>query len=177
MTLKNILSTYWTLRAYLERHILSDHWVVKRRYYRVNQCYPDLENPKDFTEKICWIKLNGITELHKRCANKITARDYVAELLGPETLIPQVLITHDVEDLNPETITQRQFVIKANHDSGSVIACHDRAEFDWALAREKMSRALKRKFHHNHVERQYSGFEPAIIVEKMLKGKDGETSA
>lgn len=40
---------------------------------------PNLENPKSFTEKICYEKVNYYNPLYIKCADKYAVRDYVKE--------------------------------------------------------------------------------------------------
>ena len=43
---------------------------------------------KTFNQKIQWIKLYGITDLMRKCTDKVAVRDYVAEKIGSEYLKP-----------------------------------------------------------------------------------------
>ena len=48
----------------------------------------DLKHPKTFNQKIQWIKLYGVTDLMKKCTDKVTVREYVREKIGEEYLKP-----------------------------------------------------------------------------------------
>lgn len=65
-----------------------DAVVTKRSYRHRFGRDLDLENPQGLSEKIQWLKLNGMTPLHSRCSDKIAVRDYVAERVGSEILDP-----------------------------------------------------------------------------------------
>ncbi|MFV2035515.1 MAG: ATP-grasp fold amidoligase family protein, partial [Halocynthiibacter sp.] len=155
------------------RRLRSDRAAILGDYHRENGFFPDLKNPKDFTEKIRWLMLYGHTPLHTRCADKIAVRDYVSELVGPEALIPAIMTTVKPADLTRENIREEHFAIKVNNDSGSTIICHDRTSFDWADARKKMRRRMRRNYYYSHREAQYKDIKPAIIVEKLLFNKQG----
>ena len=48
----------------------------------------DKKKCKTFNQKIQWIKLHGITDLMRKCTDKVAVRDYVAEKIGEEYLKP-----------------------------------------------------------------------------------------
>lgn len=150
-----------------------DAVVTKRSYRHRFGRDLDLENPQGLSEKIQWLKLNGMTPLHSRCSDKIAVRDYVAERVGSEILIPMVMATYDVAEITPENIPAERFVVKPNHDSGSVVFCRDRASFDWADARRRLRAMLKRDFHLAQRERQYEGIRRGLIVEELLEQSGG----
>ena len=52
----------------------------------------DKKKCKTFNQKIQWIKLYGITDLMRKCTDKVAVRDYVRERIGEEYLKPAVQI-------------------------------------------------------------------------------------
>ena len=48
----------------------------------------DKKRCKTFNQKIQWIKLYGVTDLMRKCTDKVAVRDYVAEKIGEEYLKP-----------------------------------------------------------------------------------------
>ena len=48
----------------------------------------DLDDPKTFTEKIQWLKLNDRKPVYSLMVDKYEAKKYVAELIGEEYVIP-----------------------------------------------------------------------------------------
>jgi len=154
------------------RDRMPDEWVVRRNYFHRFGVYPDLRDPRTLSEKITWLKLHGATPLHRRCADKIAVRDWVADRVGAEVLNRAIMITEDPADITPAAIPDRRFVVKANLDTGSVVLCHDRDRFDWEGCRRRMAEALVRPFWRVQRERQYRGIRPAIIVEAMLDPDD-----
>ncbi len=154
------------------RDRMPDAWVVRRNYYHRFGFYPDLRRPRLLSEKINWLKLHGVTPLHVRCADKIAVRSWVADRVGEQYLVRAILITRDAAELRPDTIPDRQFVAKANNDTGSAILCHDRDRFDWADCRRRMQHAMEREFWRVQREMQYRDIPPGVIVEEMLHPDD-----
>ena len=49
--------------------------------------------------------------------------------------------------LHSNYVLINQFVLKCTHDSGGVIICKDKNEFDFDLAKRKLNRNLKNNFY------------------------------
>jgi hypothetical protein len=145
----------------------ADH--LKRQYRAVFGRDPDLDAPRSFNEKMQWLKLHDRSPLHTRCADKLAVRDYVRETI-PETdiLIPLLAVLDDPAELTQARIVADRFAAKATHDSGSTQLCWDRDRFDWARARRRLNRALRRDFSAMFGEWQYRDVPRRIVVEAMI---------
>ncbi len=55
----------------------------------------DKRKCKTFNQKIQWIKLYGVTDLMRKCTDKVAVRDYVAEKIGSEYLKPVLQVIPD----------------------------------------------------------------------------------
>ncbi|WP_188915025.1 ATP-grasp fold amidoligase family protein [Salinarimonas ramus] len=156
---------------------LPARFVVRRQYRARNGVLPNLDDPRDLSEKICWMKLYGMSDLHRRCSDKLAVRDVLAERLGAEraaSLLPALLLaSKHPSDLVPEAIEAESFVVKTSHDCGTVIVVPSRERFDWEKARRTLERSLRRDFSKVFKERQYAGIRPRILVEEMLHGANG----
>lgn len=158
---------YWSMKLWLTRS-RTDEEHVRIEFREAFGRELDLSNPRTFSEKLQYLKLYDQTPLHAQCADKIRVRDYIRSKVPEDALIPALLITYDVADITPERIAAPRFVIKPNHDSGSVQFCHDRNTFDWASCRRKLARALRRDFWMIGRELQYRDIRRGLIVEEML---------
>ncbi len=155
------------------RRLYPDSVYVSRQYRFRNGVLPDLRDPRDLSEKVQWLKLHDRSALHTLCADKIRARGYVAARLGPDRLVPALLITHDPEDIRPETVRAERFVVKTNHDQGGVFICRDRAAFDWAGVRAEVARRFKLNKYPEYREWQYKDIRPGVLVEDFVEAGDG----
>jgi hypothetical protein len=129
----------------------------------------DLVNPVGLSEKLNALKLRPLDPLQTICADKIRVRQHVAAKLGENVLVPMILATYRLADINPRKITQEKFVLKTNHDFGGVVICRDRAGFDWAAARAKLADHLAFNQWHRHREPPYRDIRPGILVEAFLE--------
>jgi TupA-like ATPgrasp len=129
----------------------------------------DLANPAGLSEKLNALKLRPCDPLQTLCADKIRVRAHVAAKLGDDVIVPLILATYRLADINPRKITAQTFVLKTNHDFGGVIICRDRADFDWAAARAKLADHLAFNQWHRHREPPYRDIRPGVLVEAYLE--------
>ena len=157
----------------IKRYFFPDYMLARRQNYFRNGFYPDLDQPKDLSEKVLWLKLYDRSPLHTRCADKILARDYVAARIGPDFLVPKILSSYDFDVVNPETISAPRFVVKSNHDQGGVFICTDRDEFDWVGVRQALRARARVNKYYEYQERQYRDIRPGVLVEDFIPGEHG----
>ena len=60
----------------------------------------DKKRCKTFNQKIQWIKLYGVTDLMRRCTDKVLVRDYAAEKIGSEYLKPVLQVIPKDKEIN-----------------------------------------------------------------------------
>ena len=85
----------------------------------------DLDNPKTFNEKLQWLKLYDRNPKYTDYVDKYRVRNYVSETIGEEYLIPLLGVWDHAYDIDFDALPD-QFVLKCNHDSGSVMICKDK---------------------------------------------------
>ena len=127
----------------------------------------DLKHPKTYNEKLQWIKLNDRRPLYTQIVDKYAVREYVQEKIGDEYLVPLLGKWDNPEDINFDRLPE-QFVLKCNHDSGSVIICDSKADFDEVKAKKKLAQCLKRGTYIYGREWPYKNVKPCIIAEQYL---------
>lgn len=164
-----------SVRSSFSRFLSSRHVAAGNFYRHVGQ-WPDLDDPKTFSEKLLWLQVNYLTPLMIDCSDKRIARDYVTLCGGEQNLIPLLHDDLDVNDIRPEVITEPQFVIKATHDSGTVMVCDERETFDWEGARRLLRDRLRKNYYWRAREPNYRPLKPKIIVETHAKYLDGARS-
>lgn len=67
----------WLYRKKLVKSLLSDENYIKYKYKRIIGFSPNLQNPKSFTEKLNWLKLNWHNPILTQCADKYEVRNFV----------------------------------------------------------------------------------------------------
>lgn len=136
------------------------------QFYKSFRFFPNFNSPRTFSEKIQTLKLRNPSYL-SICTNKVTAKDYCAERIGREHIIPTLY--HGIE-LPP--IEQRNwplpFVIKANHGSGLNMFIRDKSDIDWPAIEVTLKTWLSYKFGEVSGELYYTSFKPEILVEPFI---------
>ena len=106
----------------------------------------NLKNPQTFNEKLLWLKLYDRNPEYTKMADKYEVRKYIEEKIGEEYLIPLLGVWDKAEDINLDELPE-QFVLKCNHDSGSVVICKDKASFDFAKAKRNLTNSLRLSYY------------------------------
>lgn len=133
----------------------------------------NLRNPKEYNEKLQWLKLNDRKPEYATMVDKYEVRGYIEDLLGDKYLIPCLGIYDSVDDIDIDALPDR-FVLKCTHDSGSVEICKDKSSFDIEGARHRLSQAMKRNYYATYREWPYKYVKPRIIAEGYLEGDGGD---
>ncbi len=128
----------------------------------------NLKNPQTFNEKLQWLKLYDRKPEYIMMVDKAAVKDYVAEKIGAEYVIPTLGIYEKFDDIDFNALPN-QFVIKCTHDSGGLVICKDKSKLNTRKAREKINKALNQNFYYHSREWPYKTVEPRIIVEEFLE--------
>lgn len=161
-------------RGLTDQRYLNDKAFVRDQYHGYNSRYPDLDSPRDLSEKICFRKIAEQPDLIVQCTDKLAVRAFVESTIGAEYL-PEVFFTSDTAaDVTADRIPQAQFALKTNHDQAGVLLCPDADRFDWGAARAKMADHLARNYYEPFREMQYRGISPRVYAETLLRPKAGQ---
>lgn len=154
--------------------IKSDELYLKVYYYLRTGNHLDLDNPKRFTEKIQWLKIyyNRTPEC-SIMVDKYEAKNYVAQRIGQEYIIPTYGVWDRFDDINFKDLPN-QFVLKTTHSSGGIYICKDKNALDVDRARKILNRSLKRDVSYRGREYHYGKVKPRIIAEKYMEDESGE---
>ena len=140
--------------------------------YQVTMGKPlDWNNLQTWTEKMQWLKLYDSTPLKTRLADKYLVRQWVAEKIGQEYLIPLYGVWDNFDEIDFDMLPN-QFVLKCNHGSGMNIICRDKNNFDFEDARQKLTAWLTVDYGMRAFEPHYCNIKRKIIAEKFMTDKD-----
>lgn len=127
----------------------------------------DLENPKTFNEKLNWLKLYDRNPQYTKMADKYEARKFVSDRIGDEYIVPLIGVWNNFDEINFNSFPE-QFVLKCNHDSGSVLICNDKQNFNIANAGVKFKQKLSSSWFWHSREWVYKDIKPRILAQKYL---------
>lgn len=165
---------YWVFGIVLRRllsHFLPDSLFIKLEYFSGMGRFPNLESPQTYNEKLQWLKLNDIHPEYSILVDKFTAKQFATERVGEQYVIPTLGVWDKYEEIDFPSLPN-SFVLKTTHDSGGVVICKDKMSFDFARAKKKIEKSLRRNYYFEHREYPYKEIEPRIIAEKYIGSTD-----
>lgn len=130
----------------------------------------NLDNPKSFSEKIQWLKLYDSTPLKTRLADKYLVRDWVAEKIGEEYLVPLLGVWDSFDEIDFDALPN-QFVLKCNHGCGMNAIIKDKSTMDKAALKKQFDEWMEIDFSALYIEPHYKNIPRKIIAEKYLEDK------
>ena len=155
----------FTEPLYADRVAIEEMWDMCMDY-KLN-----LDNPQTFNEKIQWLKLYDRDPLKTTLADKYEVKKWLENNIGKQYVIPTLDVFSNVNDINYDQLPN-QFVLKCNHDCGSVIVCKDKKLFDLSLAKQKLQKHLDTDFYLLFREWCYKDIPRRIICEKYMQNDD-----
>jgi len=146
----------------------SDEKFLTYAYLKTMGKSLDLENPKTFNEKLQWLKLHNRKPEYTIMVDKYRVRDYVADKLGEEYLIPLLGVWDDPDDIEFDALPD-QFVLKCNHNSGlGMCICKDKSKLDISMTRVRLRKGLQEDYFTRNREWPYKDVPRKIIAEKYM---------
>jgi hypothetical protein len=142
-------------------------------YFLVRREVLNLRNPKTYSEKIQWLKLNGNLERFTSYTDKYEVREYVRRTIGDQYLIPLLGVWDSFDDIPFDDLPE-QFVIKATHGAGYNYICRNKKDLNKKELKEKVNKWLSENFYTASREPQYKLCRPRIICEKYMEDSSGE---
>jgi len=165
------------LRRSVQYFIKKMPWAYQDRIYYFHKFrkLPNLRQPKVFNEKVLYRKfVYGDYQIYGRLSDKYSVRDYIAEKIGNEYLIPLVHESTDPASLN-SLPCWKGTVIKPNHASNMVEILLEEPD---TLRKQQIIKScyqwLKTDFANEAREIHYRYIKPRILVEQYIG--DGKTA-
>ena len=149
---------------------IPDSLMLKIQYRIKLRRKLNLKNPKRYTEKLQWYKINYRNPIMHKCVDKYKVREYVKDKGLEEILVPLIKKYDSVNDINWNELPDR-FVLKTTHGSGglNVVICNDKSKLSKIDISEKI-KAGSKPFKKRSAGREwaYYGLNPGVIIEKLL---------
>ena len=156
-------------------HKIPDRLYLCLKHFKRTGKFPNLRNPQTYTEKLQWIKLHDRNPLYTTLVDKYEVKNYVAQRLGEEHIIPLIGAWDDVEEIDFDALPN-QFVMKCTHDSGGLQICKDKSSFDIDTAKKQIGETLRQNFYWVSREWPYKNVKPRVIAERYMEdAATGET--
>lgn len=162
-------------RSYYEKKIKSydleqrKNFIDKIYFSHIN-CHINWNNPKTYTEKMQIEKLFHNYPIKTKLADKIEVREWVKEIIGEEYLIPLIGMYENPNEID-FTKLPNNFVIKTNSGSGDVIVVRDKTKLnklDFVRIKEKLKYHLSCNYALDSFEMHYAEIKPRILIEEYI---------
>lgn len=154
-------------------HLMSDKFYISVLWKMVMGYELDWEHPKTYNEKLQWLKLYDRKPIYTTMVDKYRAKQWIADRIGEQYVIPTLAVYNSVDEIDLYKLPD-QFVLKCNHDSGSVAICRDKSTFDLEAAKRKLGDALKKNFYWEEREWPYKNVKRCVFAEKYLEVDEGK---
>ncbi|MEQ2678569.1 ATP-grasp fold amidoligase family protein [Enterocloster citroniae] len=145
---------------------------LKNWYFKQTGEKLDLECPKNFNQKIQWLKIYDNVPEKSILSDKYLVRNWVREKIGEKYLISLYGVWSNADDIDFKIIP-KPFVLKSNHGSGMNLIINEKYKFNENRLRKVADRWLKTPYDMSGMEQQYYTITRRIIAEKFIVQKDG----
>ena len=167
----------YKLRRFFLRHLRKFRFLPSKLYVKIHYEYfsgnkLDLNNPKDFTEKIAWYKVFYRPKSLNQLVDKFAVRAFVEEKIGSQFLNTFYGVFDDVNEIKFDELPEK-FVIKATHTSGHNLIVRDKNKLNLDKTKKLLKKWLKiNQYYRIGQEWAYKDVKPRIIIEKYLEQID-----
>lgn len=149
-------------------NLLPKKWGRKVFYSVLMKKRLNLDNPRDFNEKINWLIVYEYGEKEGRLADKFLVKEILKKKNIPDLHIPNTYkVYKNADEINIDELPN-QFVLKCNHSCGNVFICTDKNNFDLNEAKTTLNEDLKKNLAFETLEYHYKCIEPLIMAEEYL---------
>ena len=152
----------WLLR------FISDKAYLQLLYYKHFKKFINFKNPQSFNEKLQWLKLYDRNPMYTTIVDKLKMKDWVQSMVGCGYTVPTLGIWDTPEDIDFDSLP-KQFVLKWNHDSGSIVICKDKDIFNKKEAIKKLQHGAKVNGFWYGREWPYLNVPPKVFAEPYLE--------
>jgi len=132
----------------------------------------NLRKPATLNEKFLWKKLQGCAALHTTITDKYAVREWVADRISEDHLVPLIAVCETVDELDLRQLPD-SFIIKVSHGSGQNVVVQNKQSIDPSRLRRTLRKWMRENHYHLSKEPQYRHIKPRLIVEELLIDANG----
>ena len=172
----NIMDWFILIEKYLNHRVLPDKLYLSLLYKNKFGKKLNWQNPKTFTEKLQWLKLYNRKPEYTIYVDKYKVREYIAETIGEKYLIPLLGVWDNPDEIDFDKLPN-QFVLKCNHDSGTIFFAESHDVYKHKFDKEVLNRnqvinllkkQLKKDYYISGREWPYKNVKRKVIAEKYI---------
>ena len=144
-------------------------------YYTYFNKKLDLKNPKDFNEKLMYLKIKNYNKNRTvwQCSDKYLMRQYAIEKgVKKKNLVKLLKVYNNADEIDFCKLPDK-FVLKCTHGCGFNIICNDKNKIDEKETIQLLKKWQKTKFGYESGEIHYTHTKPHIICEEYIESNKG----
>ncbi|MEZ4803713.1 MAG: ATP-grasp fold amidoligase family protein [Gelidibacter sp.] len=162
-------------RTARKMRFLPSEIYVKYHYNYFTGKKLNLENPREFNEKVEWYKVYYRPKILTQLADKYEVRSYVEQKIGTQYLNELYAVYDNANAIDFDSLPN-QFVVKANHTNNHNLIVKDKKNLDREKAIKLLNKWLKKnQYYRRGQEWAYKDIKPKLVIEKFLKETDKNT--
>ncbi len=148
-------------------------WMPDETYnalvFKANMGYTlNRDHPQTFNEKLQWLKIHDRKPEYSDLVDKVKAKTIVGERIGFEHIVPMYGEWEKADDIAFNELPDR-FVLKCNHDQGSVVLVPDKKKLDRRKTIKILNKKLKINLFYSTREYPYKNISPRVFAEEYLE--------
>ena len=147
--------------------LMTDKFYLSVQWKRLEGYNLDWNNPKTFREKLQWLKVYDRKPVYTTMADKYRAKKWIADRIDEQYIIPTLAVYGSVEEIDLDMLPN-QFVLKCNHDCGSVVICRDKSTFNIEAAKQKLKKGLGVNYYWYSREWVYKNVRRCVFAEQYI---------
>lgn len=150
------------------------HWllylVVHLNYYCTNQDFPNVVDPRNFNDKINWLKLFWQSTGHIDLCDKLKVKDFVRERVGDNSSPETLAVFERDAPIDVATLPEK-FVLKTNHNSSGALVVDKATATESHIKRAvgHLWATLDRPYGFETGEWPYIFIEPKVFAEEYIE--------
>lgn len=133
----------------------------------------NLKDPIYFDEKVWYLKIHNRDPLLTICSDKYAVRDYVSKAGYEDILIEQIGVYNNAKEIQYDKIGC-EAIIKCTSGSGENYFYDPSKENNVKLINRRLNFSLKQNPYWFSREWNYKNVPPRIVVEKVVRDKEGK---
>lgn len=156
---------------------MKKHYCEQKAYAQLKY-FPNLDNPKSFNEKLLWLALNYKNPHHKIASDKARAKEWIAERVGEEYVVPMIGAYSNANDIDFDSLPDK-FVMKANEGWGAaeVIIVDGKKKYNYDMLKAHASSWLypwSSYYYNNMCITDEKPERPLVVIEEFLEHENSK---
>jgi hypothetical protein len=155
--------------------IVHEIWAVasptsyaKYGYRKATHKKLNLDSPKDYNEKVQWLKIYSDTTQWTELADKYKVRKYIEQCNLSDILVKSYGVWKKAEEIDFSVLPEK-FVLKTNNSSGKVLLVYDKSKLNIEQTRILLNKWVNEKRGLISFEPHYWNIDRRIIAEEFLE--------